>query len=309
MRAALTGLRRLALVAALLALLVGLGNRPAPEAQRLPGLDVLVAVDRTTSMSALDDPSGSRLTAVRRDLTRLGELLDSASFSLVTFGQSTTVALPFTTDRVAYDDAVRKLQVEEPTAGTGSSVGRPVSFLTDELDRTAKAEDLDRRQAEDRVRVLVLVTDGENTSPEPQASFAPIADRIDAGVVLGFGTVAGGVMPLERVPVGEAPPPADAPGRVITVSGTGADAVSHLDPANLGLIAGQLGVAYVPADASLDLPALAASLENAAYADLPPVEPERELRWLWALLVLALALPELRLGWRALVESLREGRR
>ena len=127
MRAALTGLRRLALVAALLALLVGLGNRPAPEAQRLPALDVLVAVDRTTSMSALDDPSGSRLTAVRRDLTRLGELLDSASFSLLTFGQSTTLELPSTTDRVAYDDAVRTLQVEPATAGTGTSVGRPVA--------------------------------------------------------------------------------------------------------------------------------------------------------------------------------------
>ena len=63
---------RVALLAAAAALFLGLGNRPAPKPQATPQLDVLVAVDRTASMSALDDPTGSRIIAARRDLTELG---------------------------------------------------------------------------------------------------------------------------------------------------------------------------------------------------------------------------------------------
>ena len=52
--------------------------------------------------------------------------------------------------------------------------------------------------------------------------------------------------------------------------------------------------------------AVAADLQREAYADLPPVRAARQLGWLWGLLLLLLALPELRTGWRQWLEARRE---
>ncbi len=296
---ALTVVRRVALVAALLALLLGLGNREQAAPQQLPELDVVVAFDATTSMSALDDPSGSRITAARRDLVELVRNLDQVRLALVTFGVTRALQLPATPDRTAFDETVAAIQVERPDAGNGSSVGRAVPALRDELDRAAETPG-------ERIPVVVLVTDGENTVPGKQRSFAPLGKRVEAGVVLGYGTAAGGLMPLERVPVDEQPPTPAEVGAVVTDTTTGQPARSRLDSDNLLSIADQIGAAYVEADGTQDMARVAAALEDAAYADLEPGEPERELRWVWALLLLLLVLPELRLGWRRYLEARRE---
>jgi Ca-activated chloride channel family protein len=298
---AATGLRRVAMVLVLLAMLLGFGNREAPAAERLPELDVLVAVDRTTSMSALDDPSGSRITAVRRDLAALGDQLDTVRFSLVTFGERAEVELPFTSDRVAYGDEVRTLQVEPADAGVGTSVGRPVQLLEAELDRAAAADPT-------RIPVLVLVTDGENTTPEDQESFVGVGERVTAALVLGYGSIEGGVMPVARVALGQQPPAPTRAAPLITVRETGEPARSRLDEDNLRSIAGELGAEFVHSEGTQDMAALAAELERAAYADLEPGQPERELRWVWAILLIGLVLPELRTGWRGFHAARREGR-
>ena len=289
------------MAAAFVAMAVGLGNRAAPTADALPELDVLVALDRTTSMSALDDPRGSRITGARRDLVALGEHLRRARFSLVTFGRTASVRLPATSDRAAYADAVRSVQVEHPAAGTGTSVGRAVPLLSDQLERRSDV-------GTERIPVVVFVSDGENTSEERQASFEELGRSVRAGLVLGYGSEEGGVMPLERVDVGETPPPPDQVADVVTVADTGEPARSRLDAASLQQIAEELGGTYVRSDGDADMARLAADLEAAAYADVEPGEPEREVRWLWALLLLLLALPELRSGWRRYLEARREAR-
>ena len=293
--------RRVALVAALLALLLGLGNRDTAAPQRLPEIELLVAIDVTTSMSALDDPSGSRITAVRRDLVELVRHLDQVRLSVITFGRSADLRLPFTPDRLAYRDVVEAVQVERAVAGVGSSVGRAVRPLVRALDDAAAA-------GSDRIPALVLVTDGENTVPGAQRSFTRVGDRVQAGVVLGYGTEAGGLMPVERVDVDEQPPTPDTATALVTNRETGDPALlpaRHRQPADDRRRA---GAAYVPADGSQDLARVAAALEAAAYADLEPGDPERELRWLWALLLLVLVLPELRAGWRRYLEARREAR-
>lgn len=294
--------RRAAVVAALVALVLGLGNREAPAPQRLPELSVLVAVDVTTSMSALDDPSGSRITAVRRDLVELVRGLDQVRLSVITFGRSRAVRLPSTPDRTAYEEVVASLQVERPEAGSGSSVGRAVRGILVELERAEAAPG-------DPIPVLVLVTDGENTVPDEQPSFEEVGGSVGAAVILGYGTAEGGLMPLERVEVDAKPPTAAQVGRaVLTDRETGEPALSRRDDENLQDIAAELDAPYVAADGTHDLAQVAADLEATAYADLEPAEPERELRWLWALLLLLLVLADLRRGWRGWLEARREVR-
>jgi Ca-activated chloride channel family protein len=179
-------------------------------------------------------------------------------------------------------------------------VGRAVPLLVDLFERASRADT-------ERLPVLVFLSDGENTSPEEQASFRALAGQTVAAVVLGYGTAEGGVMPLERVGLDEDPPPASDPGPVVTDSATGAVAVSRLDGANLQLIADELDATYLAPGEDRSMAAVAAELAERAYADLEPGRPQRELRWLWALLGIALALPELRTGWRLWLQARREG--
>jgi Ca-activated chloride channel family protein len=292
--------RRVALAVALLLLVLAPGDREAVAPEATPELDVVVAVDRTTSMSALDDPSGSRITAVRRDLVELGDQMGPSRFSVVTFGESAGLRLPFSSDRATYKGEAASIQVERADDGAGSSVGRAVPLLVDLFERASRADT-------ERLPVLVFLSDGENTSPEEQASFRELAGQTVAAVVLGYGTAEGGVMPLERVGLDEDPPPASDPGPVVTDSATGAVAVSRLDGANLQLIADELDATYLPPGEDRSMAAVAAELAERAYADLEPGRPQRELRWLWALLVIALVLPELRTGWRLWLQARREG--
>lgn len=292
--------RRLALLLALVAMVLAPGDREAVAPQATPELDVVVAVDRTTSMSALDDPSGSRITAVRRDLVELADQLGPAQLSLVTFGESATRRVPLTSDRAVYQGEAASIQVERADDGAGSSVGRAVPLLEEILDQAAEVSG-------ERLPVLVLVSDGEHTSPDAQESFRDLAGRTVAGVVLGYGTAEGGVMPLRRVGLDEASPPASDPGPVVTVPETGEAAVSRLDDANLRLIADELDATYLPPSGTRTMAEVAAGLAERAYADLEPGRPQRELRWLWALLALLLVLPELRTGWRLWLQGRREG--
>lgn len=283
--------RRVLLAVALLLLVLAPGDREAVAPEATPELDVVVAVDRTTSMSALDDPSGSRITAVRRDLVELGDQMGPARFSVVTFGESATLRLPLTSDRAIYRGEAASIQVERADDGAGSSVGLAVPLLEDLFERAAEAPG-------EGLPVLVFVSDGENTSPEEQASFRDLAGQTVAAVVLGYGTTDGGPIPLRRLDLDEPPPPAADPGPVVTVAETGEVAISRLDEANLQLIADELDATYHPPSETRSLAEVAAELAERAYADLEPGRPQRELRWLWALLVIALALPELRTGWR-----------
>ncbi len=294
------GVRRLVLVGALVAAALGVGDVAAPEDRALPALEVVVAVDRTTSMTATDDPAGSRLAAARADVLRLADALPTARFSVVAFGARAEVELPPTTDREALDDELAALSAEAPTTGVGSALARPVPLLGGLLRARppggtatgAPPGDEDVRQ------VLVVLTDGEDTAPGPAGSWAVLARGVDAALVLGYGTADGGRMPLPD-------------GGLVTDPATGAPALSRRDDAALARVADQLGGGFRPrtgSDADPTLDAAAERLRGAAYADLAPPSPGRQVAWAWGLLVLLLALLELRLGWRRWLEAGHEGR-
>lgn len=295
----LVGLRRLALLGVLAALLLGVGEVAAPDETGTPPLEVVVAVDRTTSMAADDDPAGSRLLAARADVAALAGALPAARFSLVAFGARAEVELPLTTDREALGAELDALRPEAPTTGAGSALARPVPLLAGILGGAA-----DRAPAgsatPDPQQLLVVLTDGEDTAPGPAGSWAALAGPADAALVLGYGTPAGGRMPL---PDGSGP---------VTDPATGAPAVSRRDDVALTRIADEVGGDYLPrtgevtpaGEAAID--AAAERLRGDAYADVAPAVPGRQLGWVWGALLLLLVLPELRLGWRHWLEARHE---
>ena len=99
----------------------------------------------------------------------------------------------------------------------------------------------------------MVVSDGEATATTDLISFAEVGERVQAAVVLGYGTPEGGVMPL-RARRGRGQRRDVAAGPLVTDPQTAAPAVSRLD-AGAFKVARELGGTYVHPDASQDLTA------------------------------------------------------
>lgn len=289
----LTAGRRLLMVLllALILLRPEVGDPPA-EAQRLD-LEVLVVVDRTRSMAALDhgpDETVSRMEGVRADLRALTDALPGARFSVITFGAKAVTALPYSSDVTPFGHLVESLRPEGATVGTGSKVDRPLATMTEVLERTAQNHP-DRQQA------LLFLSDGENTVPGDQRSFEALAELVDAGAVLGYGTAEGGRMPVaDDGSLGQG---------YITDPRTGEDARSRLDEGNLRRIADQIGIDYVHRDSGAPIEPVAADIREDALPDAREDGRGGELTWILGLALLALGLVELRGAWRGLLVTRR----
>ena len=285
--------RRVAVVV-LLALVVARPSFGSEEVEtRRVALSVVLVVDRTKSMDALDVDGGPRFDRVRADLATLVDSLPEARFALVTFASGASLDLPFTSDRTVVSQALADLDLEEPVDASGSRLDRPLTEVIDllEASRGARA---------DRHTVLVLVGDGENTDGRRQASYAPVAGEVDDGVVLGYGTAEGGRMALAA--------DADLSDGYVPDRSTGRAAVSRLDADNLRTVATQLGVPYVQRDRPAGIEEVVARLSDADPTASSTTLADRDLTWLFALGLLGLLLLELRASWRALLALWRDGR-
>lgn len=293
--AAATGLvvaRRIgiALVFWVVLLRPGVGEAEAPT--RLSDVEVLVVLDQTRSMAALDHHGREpRIDGVKKDLAELADALPGAEFGLLAFGAQARLVLPFTTDATAFHAAIETFYLEGPQDGVGSRADRPVPELIRVLER-AEEQDPDRR------RIVVFVGDGEDTTQEVEGhSFTTVGNLADGGVVLGYGTAEGAVMPV-----------ADDLGTsegYLRDSQTGADAVSRADLENLETIAGQMSVPFEHRTGPGGMDRIAAAFE-ASYVDGDDVRAaQHDLTWLFGLVLLGLVLLELRAGWRALWTSRR----
>jgi Ca-activated chloride channel family protein len=169
-----------------------------------------------------------------------------------------------------------------------------------------------------RRQVLVYAGDGEDTDEADDTSdpdgtgatpFAGVRGQLQGGVVLGYGTEDGGVMPLRPADPDRPPPsPAEAAeaGGLVPDVRTGGPAVSHASPTNLEEIADQIDASFVRADGHQDMGAVARAVQKQAYAGLEPVRASRQVSWLWGLLLLVLVAPDLRHGWRRWLQARRE---
>lgn len=231
-------------VAAVLAL-TGLSSlqpgRSAEEDSEAPaGLDVVIVVDRTTSMGAEDyDGNRPRMEGVAADLAALVSDLGPACFAVITSDNVATVAVPWTTDARAVVSLASTLGWREESFGNGSDIADAAPLAQELLTASASARPEARR-------LFLYLGDGEQTSPDPPGSFASIQDQLSAAIVLGYGTEEGGQM-------------RQSPDSEDLVTRNGAVQLSHLDEENLRTIAEQVGGVYehrsAPGGFSSSLPA------------------------------------------------------
>ena len=211
-----------------------MGPTAAEGAGVTTDLDVYVVVDRTASIVAEDyDGATARLDGVKADLMAMARGLAGARFALIGYDNNVVDLMPLTSDLGAFAVSVQILHPEMTTYSTGSSPRVPAPHLHQRL-LAAEEQDPERR------RVVVLVSDGEVTAEEPiEESFAPIADLVDGGVVLGYGTAAGGPMRQWSGLEGQAQAP------YVVDPATGDVAVSRIDEDTLRAMAEEMDVGYV----------------------------------------------------------------
>lgn len=288
-RTTLVVVRRVAIALTFVVILLRPGVGQADVTTQLSDIDVLVVVDRTRSMAALDYAGNKpRIEGVRDDLAALADDLPGARFAMLGFGAQARLMLPFSTDATAFRSAVDTLDLELPRQGDGSRADRPVEEVLSVLERA-------ETQHPERRRVVVYVGDGEDTtSGGSDSDFGEVADHVVGGAVLGYGTEDGARMPAANdlsLDAGYVEDPE-----------TGESAVSRADLDHLREIAGDLDVDFLHRTSSGGMEQVVTSFRSSYVdgerGDGPPAK--HDLTWVFGLILLGLLLLELREGWRAL---------
>lgn len=293
-RARLNWSLRALMVIALAAVLIRPGVGSAEQQQATTDLDVFFAVDTTTSMIAQDwNGKQPRMDGVRADIDALMLEHPGARFSLITFDVSAVVRLPLTSDTSAVNTAMQVLTPEITIFSQGSDISVARELVVDVLKRTAEA-------SPERSRVLYYFGDGEQTSSTAPGSFTKSAPYLSGGLVLGYGTEAGGQMYEQNGYYNSD----REPEWVMDYSnGSGKPALSRIDEASLITIAGQLGLDYQHRSATDDVrPATVDAAAGLVTVNDQTVTVAFELYWIAALLLLLLVIRELLLLTRAGVE-------
>lgn len=174
--------RRAAMVLLLGIILLGPSIPGGTSSPGVANLDVLFAVDTTASMGA-EDYAGNklRLEGVKQDMLDISTKLKGAHFGLITFDSTADVVLPFTSDAGTFTAGVQTLNREIFGTSKGSAIGEPVELITQQF-KNSKATHPERS------RLLFYIGDGEQTTDAKVESFAPIAEYISGGAVLGYGS-------------------------------------------------------------------------------------------------------------------------
>lgn len=251
------------------------------------GVDVVIMIDRTTSMAAEDHAGHQpRLAGVKEDMFSILSAASGSRFAVVVFDNEARVALPFTTDVMAVSSLVDAIGWRETSYGTGSDISIGIDEAQELLEQS-------RRERPEVGRYLVYAGDGEQTASTSPSSFSPLADLIDGGLVLGYGTTNGGPMKEYQ-------------GSDTYVTWNGERAYSRIDHSALRTISYDLGVAYDHRGSGnrVELP-----LEGDVLVPTERRDPRGfELYWIFAgfaVLVLAVELSDVLGRLRRAQENLR----
>ncbi len=139
-------------------------------------VDVVIAIDRTTSMSALDySDQQPRIEGARTDLMKLIHKINGAHIAIVTFDSSARVSVPLTTDASAVMTAVKVLDLENSNYSTGTSIDKPIDVVKRLLEKSGESHP-------DRGRLFFYIGDGEQTSSSPRfAELRPMMTEEPSG--------------------------------------------------------------------------------------------------------------------------------
>ena len=207
---------------------------PQEEVQEYTGkTDITFVIDNSISMLAEDGKNGARrIDAVKEDVGYIVEQFPGARYSIVSFASDARRLVPYTTDLTTIDQALKSLNGLSKNNANGTGLNAPLSVLKDSL--KAGYEKGNRQ-------LVFFISDGEITDDNEKkiSNYGVLAEYIDGGAVLGYGTAEGGRMKVydySGAPTME----------YLQYYDNGyQDAISVIDEENLNYIAKCLKVPYI----------------------------------------------------------------
>jgi len=155
---------------------------------RQPGIDVVLALDASSSMLARDE-APDRLTKMKQVVDRLRALSPNDRFALVAFAGRSYVLSPITIDQGALNLFIENL---DPTI-----VGQSGSSISSALRQANNLLALSKSEAE---RAIVVMSDGEGFEEQGEV-LAEARRAADAGttiIAVGFGSEQGATIPVKE---------------------------------------------------------------------------------------------------------------
>ncbi len=149
------------------------------------GVDVFVLLDVSKSMLAEDVPP-NRLQQARFAVKDLLHYLTGDRVGLIAFAGSAFVQCPLTIDREAFRLTLNAVDPSLIPRG-GSAIARAVETALKAFEA-----------GESRDRVMVLITDGEDTEGDPLAAASAAAEQGVRLYAIGVGTAEGELIPLRQ---------------------------------------------------------------------------------------------------------------
>lgn len=155
------------------------------------GKDLYIAIDLSRSMDATD-VQPSRLVKAQHEMLRLISRFNSDRIGLIIFSEEAYVQSPLTYDQNALELYIQTLQTNLlPYSGTNYA---PVLQLVQEKFNTNTYPEQEQQKA----RVLVLISDGEDFGEDTQAMAESLREANIRVFTLGIGTAEG-----SRIPTGK----------------------------------------------------------------------------------------------------------
>ena len=203
----------------------------------------IIVLDDTLSMMAEDydgeDGKNTRMDAAKADIEYITKNLVGAKFCIIDFNNDANLICPFTDDSKYIKDSVDAIYPLVDYHATGTNINCCKNLLGQMIN--------DAKLLNDGHVVVFFLTDGENTDDHRLDNFSDIADGIEGGAIMGYGTEKGGQMHYidelhnETVLVEDK---RDYPYK---------PAVSKIDIKNLKSLSLDLGLEYIHMDESEDL--------------------------------------------------------
>lgn len=173
---------------------------PGESVEIVSRTEAWFVLDRTGSMAAEDwDGGKTRIEGVRGDVTALAKALAGSRFSIVTWDAQTRTVLPLTSDIGAVQSYMSIFDRELSDYSQGSSPDRPTRFLAEALNES-------REKHPENTRLLFIFSDGESSNEDhwkdsdndQESTWDSVAQLVDGGAVIGYGTEQGGHMKVKR---------------------------------------------------------------------------------------------------------------
>ena len=149
---------------------------------------LFLIIDNSNSMYVEDVNGDTRTSALKKDALRIIKSFPGAHYSIIALDKASYTLLPTTTDFNAAIVGIDTLDVISSQDSSGSNLNDLIVFAQEGIKQYSKKHP-------ESQNIVVLMSDGDTTTDSADAISFSSFKAVSAGLVLGYGSSEGGIVP------------------------------------------------------------------------------------------------------------------